>query len=146
MVEIDGLGLVQVVLKTHEWDIHDNLQQFLDNDKARCDVGVPLARWAAIQEQNTPRIVLTISHVLYDGWSFSIIKDQLCKAYQGQRIPRRPSFNNFIGHLLSQDLEDGKQFWKSRLRELHRRAAYSHRCSQSLIKLTQLKLSHELFS
>ncbi|MCJ1350610.1 MAG: hypothetical protein MMC33_000591 [Icmadophila ericetorum] len=114
-VDIEGLGLLQVVVKNHDWETCDNLCAYLATTPATADLGSPLSQIAAISDKNAPKIVWTIHHALYDGWSVQIIEDQLCKAYQDQLVLRPPEFSGFVRHLLSQDLQEARQFWRLRL-------------------------------
>jgi aryl carrier-like protein len=115
IVDLEGLSLQQVVVKGHHWDSCSSLQVYLAEKQAQADIGTPLAQWAAIHEGNVPKIVWTIHHALYDGWSVQIIEDQLRKAYRNQSLLRPPAFNHFVNYLNSQDFDVATQFWRSRL-------------------------------
>ncbi|KAI1164420.1 hypothetical protein F5B18DRAFT_252198 [Nemania serpens] len=64
----------------------------------------------------THRVLLTIHHSLYDGWSLQLVWQQVRKVYQGQKlIPQ--SFNYFIRQVVK--LEGGEIFWKSQMSDLN---------------------------
>lgn len=114
-VDIEGLGLLQIVVKDHHWDRCDSLDAYLAISPAKADLGSPLSNVAAIHDDKAPKIVWTIHHALYDAWSVQIIEDQLSKAYQDLLVLQPPAFSRFVRHLLSQDLQQAKQFWRLRL-------------------------------
>ena len=113
-VDIEGLGLLQVVLREQKWEAFDSLDAHLANP-TKADLGSPLSQIAIGAEESPKKIVWTIHHALYDGWSVSLIEDQLRKAYQDQLILRPPEFSGFVRHLLSQDPQQAKDFWQHRL-------------------------------
>ncbi|MCJ1312550.1 hypothetical protein MMC25_006224 [Agyrium rufum] len=114
-VDIEGLGLLQVVLKDCPWETYDNFPAYLATASPKTDLGSPLSQLAIILEENAPKIVWTIHHALYDGWSVQLIGDQLRKAYCGEPIPRPPAFSEFVQYLISQDLQEARKFWRLRL-------------------------------
>ena len=111
-VDIEGLGLLQVVMKDHCWKTCDSLRTYLATTPPKADLGSPLSQVVAIPTGNPPKIVWTIHHALYDGWSVQIIEDQLRKAYRDQSITWPPEFSGFVRHLRSQHLEAARQFWQ----------------------------------
>lgn len=114
-IEIDGLGLLQVVMKDHHWETCASLRTYLTTTPPKADLGSPLSQVTAIPDENPPKIIWTIHHALYDGWSIQIIEEQLRKAYDDQLIIRPPAFSGFVRHLLLQDLQEARQFWRLRL-------------------------------
>jgi aryl carrier-like protein len=115
-VDVEGVGLLQVIVKDHHWETCESLDAYLATYPAKTDLGRPLSQMAAIRDGKASKIVWTIHHALYDGWSLQIIEDQLRKAYHGQLLHRPPGFSGFVRHLLSQDAERGRIFWQSRLK------------------------------
>lgn len=113
-IDIEGLGLLQVVMKDHHWDTCTSLRTYLATPLRAC-LGSPLSQIAVIPDDNPPKIVWTIHHALYDDWSIQIMEEQLRKAYQDQRIIRPPAFSGFVQYLLLQDLQKARQFWRLHL-------------------------------
>ncbi|KAK2874915.1 NRPS [Arthroderma sp. PD_2] len=114
-VDIEGLGLLQVVVKAHVWDTADTITSYLAENPVHADLGRPLSQLAIIRAQSAPKVVWTIHHAMYDGWSIQLIEDQLCRAYHDQQIPQSPPFSTFVHYLLSRDPNSARQFWKSEL-------------------------------
>ncbi|OKL58745.1 hypothetical protein UA08_06299 [Talaromyces atroroseus] len=115
-VEIEGEGLVQVVIRRHTWSRYHSLQAYIEaSSKDSRDLGNSLSQLAIIDGSEPPKIVWTIHHALYDEWSTLIIEEQLRRAYQDRIIHRPPEFNAFVRYILSQDLEQAKLFWQNRL-------------------------------
>ncbi|QKX62712.1 uncharacterized protein TRUGW13939_09873 [Talaromyces rugulosus] len=115
-VEVENIGLVQVVVKGHTWNKHDSLQSYIDSSIAsNRDLGSPLCQLAIIRDTDSSKIAWTIHHALYDEWSTLIIDEQLRRAYQERTIQRPPSFNAVVAYITSQDRGKGQEFWKTRL-------------------------------
>ncbi|KAF3484388.1 uncharacterized protein GIQ15_03712 [Arthroderma uncinatum] len=114
-VDIKGLGLLQVVVKTQAWESADTIESYLAKTPIRAELGTPLSQLAVIYNKSAPKIVWTIHHAMYDGWSIQLIEEQLYRAYQDQRVLPSPSFSSFVQHLLLQDPNKAKEFWRSRL-------------------------------
>lgn len=114
-IDTEGLGLLQVVMKDHHWETCASLHTYLATTPPKADLGSSLSHLAAIPDEDPPKVVWTIHHALYDGWSIQIIEEQLRKAYQDQIIIRPPAFSGFVRHLLLQDLQEARQFWRLRL-------------------------------
>lgn len=73
--------------------------------------------------EGTWQLVWSFHHIIFDGWSTSIIIKQvfehyhhLCKGKMPQTITSRP-FRDFIDWLEQQDMSRAEQFWKEELRE-----------------------------
>lgn len=111
-IDIEGLGLLQVVLKDHHWETCTSLCTYLAIPPSGADLGRSLSQIAVVVDENPPKIVWTIHHALYDEWSIQIIEEQLRKAYQDQLIIRPPAFSGFVRHLLLQDLKEARRFWR----------------------------------
>lgn len=60
-------------------------------------------------------MMVTLGHVLYDGWSLGLLNYDLWRSYHGSPIPVRPSPRSIIDYLLiSPELaEVGDEFWKA---------------------------------
>ena len=126
IVDISQETLMQVVVKNHpSWTHAEDLALYLDHDReTTMGLGKPLIRIALImeeQETENPRrlFVLTMHHVLYDGWSISLLLQHLENAYQGLDLQSPPPFRRFVEHV--KDLNQPKDvapFWTNQMLNL----------------------------
>jgi amino acid adenylation domain-containing protein/non-ribosomal peptide synthase protein (TIGR01720 family) len=75
-------------------------------------LGTPLMRCFMAIEGSTPRLVLTIHHAVYDGWSMTLLLEQLESIYKGVK-PKMHSFTGFIDYVGRMDLAACRQFWRT---------------------------------
>ncbi|KAI9324348.1 condensation domain-containing protein, partial [Zopfochytrium polystomum] len=61
-------------------------------------------------------VVVTMHHVLYDGWSMDMVASDLFGLYFSQDVVPRPSFRAFAGFVHGQDREKSRVFWNDYLR------------------------------
>ncbi|KZL66298.1 non-ribosomal peptide synthetase [Colletotrichum tofieldiae] len=121
LVNTNDHGMLQAVVKGPlRWSFGNDLNSYLTQDsKQPISFGTPLSRYALIQEetrvQRKPVFVWTTHHSVYDGWSMSIIKDTLWRAYQGHSISPSPAFGNFIKFVSDIDNKASHAFWSSYL-------------------------------
>jgi hypothetical protein len=66
-----------------------------------------LKRWGS-----SVRVVLRISHALYDGLSFEHIVNSLHALYNSNRLPTPPKFAWYVQHMTN-SRKDGYNFWRS---------------------------------
>ncbi len=102
------------------------VEEFFASERARgFDLSTaPLMRVALIQlEDNVYRFVWSYHHVLIDGWSSSVIFNDVFNFYetlaQGQVLkvtPGRP-FRDYIVWLRQQDLSEAETYWRETLRD-----------------------------
>lgn len=64
-----------------------------------------------VRAPKSTRMVLSISHALYDGWSLSLLHQDLRRAYFDVLEPR-PQPRLLIENIIAADIEDSKKFWK----------------------------------
>ncbi|KAI8833232.1 hypothetical protein BJ741DRAFT_566300 [Chytriomyces cf. hyalinus JEL632] len=119
-VILQNAGVVQVlpnVMATVSISKSDaSLSEFRMADETQgFNLGEPLwIRMAIVQNEY---LVLTIHHALYDGWSLSMIEQDIINCYDGENLVERPSFRNFINHLESQRRAlHVDEFWKAYLK------------------------------
>lgn len=62
-------------------------------------------------------VVLSISHALYDGWSLSLLYQDLQAAYHGQ-YSKRPSPDAFMSFMLEPSTPEASEFWANYLNGL----------------------------
>ncbi|KAL6849878.1 NRPS [Amphichorda felina] len=111
-------GLVQVILRD---DISSTLQDSRavkdkhDNDTASTLLGESLTR-AYLDEEDSGgrRLVWSIHHALYDGWSLPKMLDALAQAYKNpnSQLTLTP-FVDFIQHVKGVAEEDARKYWEA---------------------------------
>ncbi|PYH90975.1 putative nonribosomal peptide synthase [Aspergillus ellipticus CBS 707.79] len=112
-VDVEGKGLLQVVVRGHRWDRAETLQQYLASALPLTELGGSFHRIAAITEsQGRQSIVWTIHHALYDAWSIRIIEEQLRRAYDAQPVAEPPRFSGFVRHTLMADRQQSTQTYQ----------------------------------
>lgn len=68
--------------------------------------------------ENVTYLLFKMHHILSDGWSLSLIFDEICRFYNGQNISEKAvSFRKYVSSeidfLYSEEGRTQKQFWKS---------------------------------
>ena len=108
-------------------ELPEKLDDWMAEDRARgFDLArAPLMRLTVMQlADNTYRMIWTYHHLLLDGWSASLLLQELLISYQaasrGQtpELPIRHPYRNYIAWLQQQDAESAMQFWKQQLQGL----------------------------
>ncbi|KAG9398346.1 hypothetical protein AC1031_014685 [Aphanomyces cochlioides] len=118
-------GLVQIIRSdiaepsVEHVSVH-HLEDFFKTDYAR---GFALGdrsfvRFTIVSAGSEEYAVLTIHHALYDGWSFSLLVDDLLDAFHGRPISSRPSFRGFVDYIQAQDANKTQVYWESELRDV----------------------------
>lgn len=123
IVQHPRLGPLQVVVNGNiEWKRVSGFgmsDSFLDQDKiGPIDFGLPLSRFAIMDgetEDQPRRLVWTIHHALYDGWSLPIVFDMVSQAYSSGLPPSRCDFVPFVKYLLEGKPEETNTYWQSTL-------------------------------
>lgn len=75
-------------------------------------LGTPLLQYFVAFEGTAAHLVLTIHHALYDGWSMTLLLEQLESAYEGLQ-PKMRSYTGFIDYIDHVDPVACKQFWQA---------------------------------
>ncbi|RAH78382.1 acetyl-CoA synthetase-like protein [Aspergillus japonicus CBS 114.51] len=120
IVYLEPHGTVQVVTKDGglRWEYEDGIDQVLTQGFS-FGLGTSLVRVALCPNSHESAgwtFVLTMHHSLYDGWSLSLILQQVNEVYQFGFLSSerpRPRFSDFIGHLGSLDPDLSSQYWAS---------------------------------
>jgi hypothetical protein len=60
-------------------------------------------------------ILLTIHHVLYDGWCLDSLLDDFFKALDGQVIKESPPFKKVVQYIEGRDKAEAEAFWRTYL-------------------------------
>ncbi|KAF0709733.1 hypothetical protein As57867_005767, partial [Aphanomyces stellatus] len=106
---IDGL----IVPTTTALSIND----FLELDLARgFEIGEKyFVRLTIVEVSNERFAVMTIHHALYDGWTISMLFNDLFDIVQGNSIAERPSFTTVVDFIEGQNKDDTEAYWRSYL-------------------------------
>ncbi|MCB0941189.1 MAG: amino acid adenylation domain-containing protein, partial [Mycobacterium sp.] len=82
---------------------------------AVCDLlGRPTFRAALIRTSgNQHRFVLTLHHIVVDGWSLPILLQEIFASYFRQRLPAAASYRSFVTWLAGQDRDAAHAAWRS---------------------------------
>ncbi|KAJ5128198.1 acetyl-CoA synthetase-like protein [Penicillium atrosanguineum] len=110
-------NMMQVVTKA---DLFFKDKSFADDDQPM-GLGTPLARLRIHAERGSGRrvlFILTIHHVLFDGWSYKQLLQDLDRFYEGLTPPPRPQFARYIKYLSTTDIEKSRAFWKQEFSNL----------------------------
>ncbi|OQE27270.1 hypothetical protein PENSTE_c004G08300 [Penicillium steckii] len=81
--------------------------------------GKPLLRIALVRRPGTDehRLVISLQHSMYDGWSLALLMKELERAYSGDAMNHLPT-SSFIRYL-DQTKDTARQFWTEQLKDLH---------------------------
>ena len=122
---------VSLPWKQHDWQgLGDDekrvrLEQLIDEDRRRgFDLAqAPLMRICVVRIENAVHeIIWSFHHLLIDGWSLSLIVQEMLEAYaalcQGGTPDVRQSrpYSDYIGWLQRQDLESAESYWRKALK------------------------------
>lgn len=133
--------LYQVVLKhvdvpiemlLTEENINSATRAFLDVDAEKpIRLGQPLIRIAILEKPgSTLRVILRLSHALYDGLSLEHILHSLHVLFFGGSLPTPPKFAGYMQHVASSRRE-GYDFWRSVLQDSSMTVIKGHNTSSS---------------
>lgn len=120
MVQSTSQSLLYQAVLRHQaicWEWHDQLEEYLEEDKAHpMQLGEPLIRLAIASSDSLERYcVVTIHHAIYDRYSLDLILKQVEAAYGGRQI-ESPPFNPFVQYA-SQLSTVAKDFWHTQLND-----------------------------
>lgn len=120
----------RVLVQQHDWrglsasEQERRRDQFLKED---CDRGfdlaiAPLIRVAVLQTDDEAFwIVVSNHHIILDGWSMSLVRDEVSQFYQQLvhdreiNLKRGPEFSSYLQWLEQQDMQPAEKFWRSEL-------------------------------
>ncbi|AUX45954.1 uncharacterized protein SOCE26_074560 [Sorangium cellulosum] len=99
------------------------VRRFAGEERRRgFDLARPLLlRVAVVQTEHGSALVLTIHHLLLDGWSMGHVLRDVIAAYEhgaAARLPRRPPYREFIRWLQKANVAEAKLYWNARLRRV----------------------------
>ncbi|MGV9800283.1 amino acid adenylation domain-containing protein, partial [Mycobacterium sp. NPDC003449] len=73
----------------------------------------PLFRAALLRTgPNRHRLVMTVHHIVIDGWSLPILLQEIFAGYYGQRLPVAASYRSFVSWLVAQDHDLAQATWR----------------------------------
>ncbi|KAI0882912.1 non-ribosomal peptide synthetase [Annulohypoxylon maeteangense] len=101
------------IIETDE-NVNSATRAFLDMDLRKpIRLGQPLIRIAILDKPaSTLRVILRMSHALYDGLSLEQILRSLHILYNGGSLPTPPNFARYIQHVAN-SRKGGYDFWRS---------------------------------
>ncbi|WP_141681871.1 non-ribosomal peptide synthetase, partial [Mycobacterium malmoense] len=99
-------------------NVDDQVDRLCADERAAvCDLaGKPSFRAALIRTApDRHRFVLTIHHIVVDGWSLPILLQEVFASYYGERLPAAPSYRSFVTWLTNQDRAAAQAAWAQAL-------------------------------
>ncbi|MGN6334820.1 condensation domain-containing protein, partial [Mycobacterium sp.] len=96
-------------------DVDEQVQRLCAAERAmvRDLVRQPAFRAAVIRmAEDRHRIVLTVHHIVADGWSLPILLAEIFASYYGQPLPPSAPYRSFIDWLADRDLEAARAAWR----------------------------------
>ena len=113
--------LLQVVVSPNvkiQWNEGKDLQSFLTADlEEQATYGTPLFRLGLVRDDDSLVLVFTAHHSVYDGWSISLILQQIEKAYHKALEPSPLEFRTFVEKVRKVDQEYSSSYWRGQLEE-----------------------------
>jgi amino acid adenylation domain-containing protein/non-ribosomal peptide synthase protein (TIGR01720 family) len=126
------------------------LEQWMQEDRARRfdPAQAPLLRFALIKlGAERHHFVLTLNHLLCDGWSTPIMVRELLSLYEGTQLPKPTAYREYLAWLAGQDREATRAVWRSELEGLAeptRLAPADMRLASFASEQVEVTLSQEL--
>ncbi len=78
----------------------------------------PLLRLLLLRLGDTQtRVILTLHHIVADGWSLGIVFAELIALYRGAQLPPAPPFARHLEWLAAQDSAAARRYWTAQLRD-----------------------------
>ncbi|MFD7325292.1 amino acid adenylation domain-containing protein [Streptomyces sp. NPDC059875] len=93
------------------------LEDVLRQDRAeRFDLArPPLMRATLIRDGERHRLLLTLHHIIADGWSVSVLLRELTAAHRGETLPEPPAPQPYLAWLAGRDLDAAREAWQHAL-------------------------------
>ncbi|XP_044724547.1 AMP-binding enzyme domain-containing protein [Hirsutella rhossiliensis] len=111
-------GSLQVVVdEAMPWSESHNLEAYIKADNAKPMLpGLPLSRFALVFENDkTVHFVWTMHHMLYDGWSVSLICKRVNASYRGLATEPASDFRQFVAYSRELDGKRNATYWQKKL-------------------------------
>ncbi|MBV8785620.1 MAG: amino acid adenylation domain-containing protein, partial [Mycobacterium sp.] len=109
------IGWQEVELEPVGGDADQQIERLCAAERAAvCDLASkPTFRVALIRTaEDRHRLVLTIHHIVADGWSLPILMKEMFGSYYGERLPAAPSYRSFVTWLDRQDRVVAQGVWR----------------------------------
>ncbi|MEU6732794.1 amino acid adenylation domain-containing protein [Streptomyces physcomitrii] len=78
----------------------------------------PLLRATLIRDGQRHRLLLTLHHIIADGWSVAVLLRELGTAYRGGALPAPADPGGYLSWLAGRDREAAREAWRTALAEL----------------------------
>ncbi|MFF8827904.1 amino acid adenylation domain-containing protein [Streptomyces sp. NPDC015131] len=93
------------------------LDELLAADRARgFDLAVPpLLRATLVRDGRRHRLLLTLHHIVADGWSVSVLLRELTAAYRADTLPEPVSPHPYLAWLAGRDRDAARDAWRTAL-------------------------------
>jgi glycopeptidolipid biosynthesis protein len=105
----------QIAWQHVEFDTDEQIEGLCAAERAAvCDLSgeQPLFRAALIDTPgNAHRLVISVHHIVIDGWSLPILLQDIFAGYFGQRLPAPVPYRAFVTWLAGQDDDAAKAAW-----------------------------------
>ena len=102
-----------IQLSDHE-DMHDAAQNIMARDLKSLFQRPPFD-FFILRQKEASFLLISMAHMLYDGWSLRLLHQDVQRAYYGS-YSTRPSYRPVLERILSQSLDpEAAEFWKSQL-------------------------------
>ena len=136
VIYIPAQGLVQVVTKHSIMQLYQSMNiaftKYLNLDRSvLAGLGLLVVRSTVLQETHTDAelsrrfFIWTVHHAVHDGWSKTILLEQLAKAYHSAQDPSkvlftavRPQFQAFVKHTKAVREDELISLWFSQFKDL----------------------------
>jgi amino acid adenylation domain-containing protein/non-ribosomal peptide synthase protein (TIGR01720 family) len=115
IIQADPATAWQYVDLDGDIDVEDHVQRRCAAERAAvCDFAdSPAFRVALIRTVTERyRLVVTIHHIVVDGWSLPILVQEIFAGYYGQRLPAAVSYRRFVTWLADRDLDAAHSAWR----------------------------------
>lgn len=104
-----GESWLRRVDMTPEDDLDDIIQTAVKQDRTTAIDSVPFKLTFVHGEKDT-HLALSLSHALYDGWSLSLLHQDIVDAYYDRFIPR-PSYGPTLERILNSSGVEAARYW-----------------------------------
>ncbi|OBI17344.1 non-ribosomal peptide synthetase [Mycobacterium sp. E2462] len=108
----------QIAWHTYELAADDGVDERVEQIAAAertavCELATqPTFRAALIRTgADRHRFLLTIHHIVVDGWSLPVLLQDVFASYYGQRLPAPPAYRNYLTWLANQDHAAARAAW-----------------------------------
>ncbi|WP_405851747.1 amino acid adenylation domain-containing protein [Streptomyces sp. NBC_00090] len=93
------------------------LDELLRADRAeRFDLDrPPLLRATLVKDGQRHRLLLTLHHIVADGWSVSVLLREVTEAYRGAELPEPVSPEPYLSWLAGRDRDAAREAWRQAL-------------------------------